>query len=114
MFFQWRVVPPHSCDNAGEYGDQIFSKTQLLQGEEAISASPKDLVNLLGTVLQKPRIDPISVEYILTALMKLSARLPEQSDAIKVHFTQNLVEIGVSVRCVLYSTKPFTVANFFL
>lgn len=74
-----------TCCPAGEYGDQIFD-SQLLPGEEPVSATPKDLVQLLCSVLAKPNLDPISVEYVLTALMKLASRLPDQSDTIKVTY----------------------------
>lgn len=69
----------------GEYGEQLVGgKAQLLEGEKPLSVTPQELISLLGTVLGQPGIAAVSTEYVLTALAKLSSRLPEQSDRIKV------------------------------
>lgn len=36
------------------------------------------IVSLLETVLRKHRSEPVAVEYVVTAAMKLTARLPTQ------------------------------------
>ena len=69
---------------AGEYGEQLVGgKAQPLEGEQPLSVSPQELVSLLGSMLGQPGIPPVSIEYLLTALAKISTRIPGQSDWIK-------------------------------
>ena len=70
---------------AGEYGELLLSTDAGLQpGEEPISANSAELVQTLETVLSRPTISPVGREYALTALMKLSTRLPDHSQRIQV------------------------------
>lgn len=46
--------------------------------------SSQELVQVLQTVLSRPTIKPVGREYALTALMKLSTRLPDHSHYIQV------------------------------
>ena len=46
--------------------------------------SSQELVQVLETVLSRPTIKPVGREYALTALMKLSTRLPDHSQYIQV------------------------------
>ena len=71
---------------AGEYGELLLSKAEapLQSGEEPLSVSSQELVQLLETVLSHPTIKPVGREYALTALMKLSTRLPDYSQHIQV------------------------------
>ena len=72
--------------SAGEYGDQLVRGSgQVLAGEERLSVTSEGLVNLLGSILVQPTVHPIAAEYALTALMKLSSRLPDQATRIKVN-----------------------------
>ncbi|KAK9814370.1 hypothetical protein WJX72_004689 [[Myrmecia] bisecta] len=68
----------------GEYGELLLPGRQgsPLPGEEAVSASSDDLVSLLEAVLSKSK-EAAAREYALTALMKLAARVPEQTQRIK-------------------------------
>ena len=74
------------CLVAGEYGELLLSKANapLQDGEEAMSVSSQDLVQVLETVLSRQAIKPVGREYALTALMKLSTRLPDHSQYIQV------------------------------
>ena len=71
---------------AGEYGELLLGKadTPLQDGEEPLSVSSQELVQVLETVLSRPTIKPVGREYALTALMKLSTRLPDHSQYIQV------------------------------
>lgn len=71
---------------AGEYGELLLGKadTSLQTGEEPLSVSSQELVQVLDTVLSRPTIKPVGREYALTALMKLSTRLPDHSQYIQV------------------------------
>lgn len=73
---------------AGEYGELLLVKADapLQDGEEALSVSSQELVQVLETVLSRPTIKPVGREYALTALMKLSTRLPDHSHYIQVSF----------------------------
>lgn len=71
---------------AGEYGELLLGKADapLQDGEEPLSVSSQELVQVLETVLSRPTIKPVGREYALTALMKLSTRLPDHSQYIQV------------------------------
>lgn len=71
---------------AGEYGELLLGKADapLQDGEEPLSVSSQELVQVLETVLSRPTIKPVGREYALTALMKLSTRLPDHSQHIQV------------------------------
>ena len=49
-----------------------------------MSASPDDVVGLLRAVIARPDLPSAAREYSLTALMKLSARLPGVVPAVQV------------------------------
>ena len=70
----------------GEYGELLLGKadTPLQDGEQPLSVSSQELVSLLETVLSRVTIGPVGREYALTALMKLSTRLPDHSQYIQV------------------------------
>lgn len=89
---------------AGEYGELLLGKadTPLQDGEEPLSVSSQELVQVLETVLSRPTIKPVGREYALTALMKLSTRLPDHSQYIQVaaHMRHNAF-----CSCIL---RPFT------
>jgi len=73
---------PHT----GEYGELLLGKADapLQDGEQPLSVSSQELVSLLESVLSKVTIGPVGREYALTALMKLSTRLPDYSEYIQV------------------------------
>ena len=70
----------------GEYGELLLGKADapLQDGEQPLSVSSQELVSLLETVLSRVTIGPVGREYALTALMKLSTRLPDHSQYIQV------------------------------
>lgn len=83
----------------GEYGELLLSSEAGLQpGEEPTSVSSTELVQTLETVLSRPTISPVGREYALTALMKLSTRLPDHSQGIQV---------GTQLGCLVL-TRPLT------
>lgn len=67
----------------GEYGDQATGKSRLLEGEEPVSMTDASLVELLAGILQQAGTHPVAAEYTLTALLKLTSRLPQQSARIQ-------------------------------
>ena len=85
---------------AGEYGELLLGRadTPLQDGEEPLSVSSQELVQVLETVLSRPTIKPVGREYALTALMKLSTRLPDHSQYIQVtacrHRMHSVAEIA--------------------
>jgi hypothetical protein len=68
----------------GEYGELLVRGGALLEGEQALSVGAAEVVGLLEAVLQRPALQPQCRNYLLTALMKLSTRFPDQADRIKV------------------------------
>ncbi|DBA97265.1 TPA: hypothetical protein ACH3X1_015011 [Trebouxia sp. C0004] len=74
-----------TCWFLGEYGELLLGKADALlqDGEQALPVSSQELVTLLESVLSKVTIGPVGREYALTALMKLSTRLPDHSEHIQ-------------------------------
>lgn len=74
-----------TCWFLGEYGELLLGTADapLQDGEQALSVSSQELVTLLESVLSKVTIGPVGREYALTALMKLSTRLPDHSEYIQ-------------------------------
>ena len=73
---------------AGEYGELLLpgaaGSADVGSGDDRPrSASSTDLVTLLEGVLERTQ-EAAAREYTLTALMKLSARLPDQLPRIQV------------------------------
>ena len=71
-------VPP------GEFGELLLSGSGMREGEAALSVSTGDIVQMLDSVATAATTDPVGREYALTALMKLSTRLPDQAQRIAV------------------------------
>ncbi|KAJ9508579.1 hypothetical protein QJQ45_012110 [Haematococcus lacustris] len=64
----------------GEFGEMLLPGAggPLLEGEPVCNASEKDVVDLLAVILLRKASEAIVREYALTAVMKLTARLPGQ------------------------------------
>ncbi|KAK9904228.1 hypothetical protein WJX75_007294 [Coccomyxa subellipsoidea] len=73
----------------GEYGELLVRGGALLEGEQALSVGAAEVVGLLEAVLQRPALQPQCRNYLLTALMKLSTRFPDQADRIKALLAQH-------------------------
>lgn len=69
---------------SGEFGELLLSSGGLREGEAALSVSTGDIVQMLESVATATTTDPVGREYALTALMKLSTRLPDQAQRIAV------------------------------
>ncbi|KAG2434067.1 hypothetical protein HXX76_007795 [Chlamydomonas incerta] len=69
----------------GEYGEMLLPDLggPLLPGEPPLPVSEADVVSLLEVVLRKHRAEPVITEHVLTAAMKLTARLPSQLARLK-------------------------------
>ncbi|GIL79860.1 hypothetical protein Vretimale_12443 [Volvox reticuliferus] len=69
----------------GEYGEMLLPSMggPLLEGEAPMAVSDAEVVALLETVLRRHRSEPVAVEHVLTAAMKLTARLPAQVARLK-------------------------------
>ena len=72
------------CVLPGEFGEHLLSGSSLREGEAALSVSTGDIVQMLESVATAATTDPVGREYALTALMKLSTRLPDQAQRIAV------------------------------
>lgn len=73
---------------AGEYGELLLGDAggARLSREypTATAGSSTEVVDLLERVLQRPQLPAVAREFLLTALVKLSARFPDQNDRIQV------------------------------
>ncbi|PWW78208.1 Adaptor protein complex AP-1 gamma subunit [Tuber magnatum] len=91
----------------GEYGDLLLKGGQYEEEELVVEVSESDIVDLLSTILTSAYATPSVTEYIITALMKLTARidnaaqverirriLQSYSDSLDVEIQQRSVEYG--------------------
>jgi AP-1 complex subunit gamma-1 len=67
----------------GEYGEEIVSPSGLLERERRETVGEDDVVGLLASALVRPDLTPAGKEYLITALSKLSSRLPGSMPRIK-------------------------------
>ena len=83
------VAPPNEVNSVplvfpGEFGELLLSGSGLREGEATLSVSTGDVVQMPESVATAATTDPVGREYALTALMKLSTRLPDQAQRIAV------------------------------
>lgn len=81
----------------------------LLPGEEPLSVSGAEVVSLLESALQKPKLAAQCRDYALTALMKLSARVPDQADRIKARAMHSLAAARTRTWIVLLCFSYVTI-----
>ncbi|XP_024366847.1 AP-1 complex subunit gamma-2 isoform X2 [Physcomitrium patens] len=67
----------------GEYGDLLVSSENKLEGEEPLTVTESDIVEIVENALKDSRASSATVAFALTALLKLSIRLPNSADRIK-------------------------------
>ena len=88
----------------GEYGELLVEGAggPLLSREypTVTCSTSAEVVALLERVLQRPQPPPVAREFVLTALVKLSARFPEQNAHIQACSCLNLplVKMGLNLR----------------
>ncbi|KAH0564846.1 hypothetical protein GP486_001768 [Trichoglossum hirsutum] len=91
----------------GEYGDALLRGGQYEEEELVERVKESDIVDLFSTILSSSYASQIVIEYIITALMKLTTRLSEpaqierirrilasRSDSLNVEVQQRAVEYG--------------------
>jgi AP-1 complex subunit gamma-1 len=91
----------------GEYGDALLRGGQYEEEELVERVKESDIVDLFSTILSSSYASQIVIEYIITALMKLTTRLSEpaqierirrilasHSDSLDVEVQQRAVEYG--------------------
>lgn len=64
---------------AGEFGELLLTREGELPDEEPITLTEADVVDTVESVLRDPAVLPETRVYALTALVKLSGRLPGQA-----------------------------------
>ncbi|XP_024401001.1 AP-1 complex subunit gamma-2 [Physcomitrium patens] len=67
----------------GEYGEFLINSANELEGEDPLTVAESDAVDVVESVLKDSRVTPTTVAFALTALLKLSTRLPTCADRIK-------------------------------
>ena len=77
----------------GEYGELLVSGGKLLEGEQPLTVSEGEVVDVLEGVLNRTGVTPQCRNYALTALMKLSVRFGSQSERIKVPSSLRLLSL---------------------
>jgi len=90
----------------GEYGDVLIRGGELQKDELPLSVTPKEVLSLFSTQLREHAGEGTEVrEMLLTALVKLSSRLPDSDDEIKKIIEQyrGSVHLEVQQRACEYS-----------
>lgn len=67
----------------GEYGEMLVNHAGELEGEEPLTVTESDAVDVLETILKRSKTDMTTCAMVLTALLKLSSRFPPCSERIK-------------------------------
>lgn len=67
----------------GEYGEMLVNNAIELDGEEPLTVTESDVVDVVESVLKDSRITSTTVAFALTALLKLSSRFPDCAERIK-------------------------------
>lgn len=67
----------------GEYGEMLVNHAGELEGEEPLTVTESDAVDVLETILKRSKADMTTCAMVLTALLKLSSRFPPCSERIK-------------------------------
>lgn len=64
----------------GDAGGPLLSR----EYPQVAANSPSDVVSLLERVLLRPQLPAVAREFLLTSLVKLSARFTDQNERIQV------------------------------
>ncbi|KAJ0298457.1 hypothetical protein COL516b_009838 [Colletotrichum fioriniae] len=91
----------------GEYGDALLRGGQYEEEELVREVKQHELIDLFTTILNSNHATQVSTEYIVTALVKLTARLsdPAQLDRIRrlLEVHQTSLDVEVQQRAVEYT-----------
>eukprot|EP00877_Chromochloris_zofingiensis_P004784 jgi/Chrzof1/14306/Cz08g32120.t1 len=106
----FNTAAPSLCEAClwciGEFGEMLppGAGGSLLEGEPHLVVSDSDILNAVERVLKKPKQQPAVKEYALTAVMKLTARLPDQVSrcAAIIERYQHSVQLEVQQRSCEY------------
>ena len=84
----------------GEYGDALLRGGQYEEEELVKPVHESDIVDLFTTILNSSYATQITVEYIVTSAMKLSARLsdPAQIDRIRRLLSQRTADLSIEIQ----------------
>eukprot|EP00252_Welwitschia_mirabilis_P004363 TRINITY_DN1469_c0_g1_i6.p1 TRINITY_DN1469_c0_g1~~TRINITY_DN1469_c0_g1_i6.p1 ORF type:complete len:906 (+),score=208.03 TRINITY_DN1469_c0_g1_i6:268-2985(+) len=67
----------------GEYGEMLINHAGELEGEDPITVTESDIVDLLEEILRRTKSDATTRAMALVALLKLSSRFPPCTERIK-------------------------------
>ncbi|CAK9225490.1 unnamed protein product [Sphagnum troendelagicum] len=67
----------------GEYGEMLVDHLNEVEGEEPLTVTESDAVDIVETVLKDTRVSSDTLAFCLTALLKLSSRFSHCADHIK-------------------------------
>ncbi|KAF7732762.1 clathrin associated protein complex large subunit [Apophysomyces ossiformis] len=98
----------------GEYGDVLIGGGTFEDEETTLEVSEATLIGLLESILLGPYVNQLTREYVLTALMKLSSRLPDATSQNRIKEVLNRhttsMEVEIQQRAVEY-TNLFSFDN---
>ncbi|PRP77490.1 AP-1 complex subunit gamma-1 [Planoprotostelium fungivorum] len=85
----------------GEFGDLLLS---LPASDREINVTENDVIDLFDKILRDPATTPVTKDYILTALMKLTSRFPsgQKLKSIISRYQSN-IDLELQQRAVEYS-----------
>lgn len=82
----------------GEYGELLVKPGALLAGEQPVSVTEGGVIQLLDSVMRRPKLSAVCKEYTITAMMKLAVRFPAQAAAIKNTIAQHASSVQLEVQ----------------
>ncbi|PKS11636.1 hypothetical protein jhhlp_001787 [Lomentospora prolificans] len=90
----------------GEFGDALLRGGQYEEEELVQNVEEREIVDLFSTILNSSYATQVTTEYIVTALMKLTARLsdPAQTERIRrlLQSHQTSLDVEIQQRAVEY------------
>ncbi|KAI1371488.1 Adaptor protein complex AP-1 gamma subunit [Hypoxylon crocopeplum] len=90
----------------GEYGDSLLRGGQYEEEELVQEVKEHEIIDLFTTILNSSYATQIATEYIVTALVKLSTRLSDESQVERIRrllqFHQTSLDVEVQQRAVEY------------
>ncbi|PKA62478.1 AP-1 complex subunit gamma-2 [Apostasia shenzhenica] len=89
----------------GEYGEMLVNGAGMLQGEEPMTVTESDAVDVVESALQYHASDITSQAMSLVALLKLSSRYPSTSERVKDLIIQHkgCLELELQQRSIEFS-----------
>ncbi|KAL1916302.1 uncharacterized protein VTP21DRAFT_5919 [Calcarisporiella thermophila] len=96
----------------GEYGDLLISGAGAEDDEPVKEISEADVIQLLESILAGPYINQTTRQYVITALMKLSARFTNTASISQIQSTIQRFSSSIEIEIQQRSTEYGNLFNY--